>query len=175
MSRPARPGNRGASGTAPRFQLVAVGRGMPAPIKTLVEDYRQRLERHGGCALTEVAEEPRPPKQGGDPSFYQRKEAERLLPLLAGGGLTVFLDAGGRRMDSLELAREAGRWRDEGVKPVRFVIGGPDGLLPELLGRGGDWSLSLGPMTFPHMLVRVLLLEQLYRAMTLLEGIPYHR
>ncbi|MBF0285016.1 MAG: 23S rRNA (pseudouridine(1915)-N(3))-methyltransferase RlmH [Magnetococcales bacterium] len=67
-----------------------------------------------------------------------------------------------------------GRWRDEGLRPLRFLIGGPDGLHPKIL-QTVQLSLSLGPLTYPHMLASVLILEQLYRASTLLEGVPYHR
>ncbi|MBF0285820.1 MAG: 23S rRNA (pseudouridine(1915)-N(3))-methyltransferase RlmH, partial [Magnetococcales bacterium] len=147
----------------PRFQLIAVGRGMPPPVRELVGEYLHRLERHGGCQLIEIAEEPRPPKSGPDPLSLMKKEADRILPHLAGGGLSIALALDGEALDSESLARRVGRWRDEGIRPLRFLIGGPDGLHPELR-RATRHALSLGPMTYPHMLARVLILEQLYRA-----------
>ncbi|MEO5365899.1 MAG: 23S rRNA (pseudouridine(1915)-N(3))-methyltransferase RlmH [Magnetococcus sp. WYHC-3] len=157
-----------------KFRLVAVGRGMPAPALAMFEDYSRRLERHGGLELVEVAEHRR--TGAGDERTRQAlaDEAARLLPKVEGYGPLIALDRGGRMLSSPELAHMLGQLRDEGERQICLLCGGPDGLAPELLQRA--WlRLSFGPMTFPHMLFRVMLAEQIYRAMTLLAGVPYHR
>ncbi len=146
---------------------------MPPAVRTLVNDYQQRLERIGGVSLLEIAEA----RRTGD-SVAERQqgllwEATRLRERLPPAALLLPLESGGRSMPSPAFAAEMQSWRDAHAT-VCFLIGGPDGLHPDIL-RLGAWSLSLGPMTFPHMLVRVLLLEQLYRAYTILQRIPYHR
>jgi len=84
------------------------------------------------------------------------------------------LDGRGKMLDSAGLARQLGSWRDQGTAGITFVIGGADGLGDDVLARA-DLVLSLGAMTWPHQLVRVMLAEQLYRAQTILSGHPYHR
>ena len=86
----------------------------------------------------------------------------------------VLLDERGRQMTSEEFAALLGRWRDDGRPAASFVIGGPDGLSPDLTA-AADLVLGLSPLTWPHQLVRIMLAEQLYRAVTILVGHPYHR
>lgn len=160
-----------------RQWIVAVGRGMPPAVAQLVGEYQERLRRWGGLELLEVAEHRRSGKGAERPAERLRAmagEAERLRAKIPPGALVVALDRSGATLSSEELARQLGRWREEGVSSLCFVIGGPDGLHPELLAQAPH-RLSFGPMTFPHMLVRAMLAEQLYRAATLLEGVPYHR
>ncbi len=104
----------------------------------------------------------------------RRLEGEALLAALPAGATVVALDVEGRSLSSEAFARQLARWRDGGVRELAFVIGGADGLDPAVLARA-DARLSLGPMTWPHLLVRVLLAEQLWRAASLLAGHPYHR
>ncbi len=146
---------------------------MPAPLRALTEDYQQRLQRGGGVSLVEVAEARRSGATAADRQQGLLYEANRLREHIPQSSLLLPLDSTGRMMSSLEFAGQMQRWREAG-EHLCFVIGGPDGLHPDLL-RMGSATLSLGPMTFPHLLVRVLLLEQLYRAYTLIQGIPYHR
>lgn len=154
------------------FRLVAVGRGMPGPVAELVREYQRRLVPIAPVTLTEVAEEKR---DGGlDRAHLLAREGVRLRKHLVPGMPVIPLDLAGRTLSSPQLADTVNAWQLDGVGEVCFVIGGPDGLDGELL-KAAPWSLSLGPMTFPHMLVRVLLLEQLYRAMTILHRLPYHR
>src|SRR5258708_6718042 len=94
--------------------------------------------------------------------------------LKAEGGRVVALEARGNPLDSAGLARQLGRWRDQGARDVAFLIGGADGLDPTVT-EAADLVLSLGAMTWPHALARVMLAEQLYRAETILSGHPYHR
>ena len=102
------------------------------------------------------------------------EEAGRLIAALPAGGMVVALDERGKSLTSPDFAGHVGRARDAGRGAFAFVIGGPDGLAGEVRARA-DLVLSFGALTWPHQLVRVLLAEQLYRAMTILAGHPYHR
>lgn len=155
-----------------KFQLVAVGRGMPAAVKTLVAEYQSRLLPFGGCVLSEVAEHRRT-GGNGERNLALSREGERIRELLAGAPY-VALDGQGKSLSSEGLSQTIHRTLEEGHRQMRFIIGGPDGLHEDLLQQA-VWRLSLGAMTFPHMLARVILLEQLYRAMTIIRHIPYHR
>jgi 23S rRNA (pseudouridine1915-N3)-methyltransferase len=141
-----------------RLRIVAVGRCRDAP---LVELTRRYLERTS--FPTELVElQPR------------GSEAAAILDALPAGGRVVALDERGRYMGSAELARRLGDWRDGGERVASFVIGGADGLDKAVLDRA-DLKLAFGRATWPHMLVRVMLAEQLYRAGSILAGHPYHR
>jgi 23S rRNA (pseudouridine1915-N3)-methyltransferase len=102
------------------------------------------------------------------------REAELLLAALPPGARLVALDERGAAWSSVELARQLAGWRDAGIGAVAFAIGGADGLGAAVIARA-DAVLSLGKMTWPHLLVRSMLLEQLYRAQQILAGHPYHR
>ncbi len=157
-----------------KLTLIAVGRSMPQPITELVEEYRHRLKRHGGVDLIPIAEERRRGDSEANRLMALQKEAQRIKDKLPGRGLVVPLYAGGKAFSSEKFAAQLGRWRDAGEPGVAFIIGGPDGLDDSIL-KMGRVSLSFGPMTLPHMLARVVLLEQVYRGFTILEGVPYHR
>jgi 23S rRNA (pseudouridine1915-N3)-methyltransferase len=101
-------------------------------------------------------------------------EAERLARRVPDGAHIILLDAKGKGMTSEDFAEMLGALRDAGTKDLAFVIGGPDGLAP-LPGKRAGRSLAFGPQTWPHMLVRAMLSEQIYRALTILAGHPYHR
>lgn len=101
-------------------------------------------------------------------------EAERLARRVPDGAHVVLLDARGKGMTSEEFADMLAALRDAGTRDLAFVIGGPDGLKP-LPGKRAGRSLAFGPQTWPHLLARVLLTEQVYRAMTIMAGHPYHR
>jgi 23S rRNA (pseudouridine1915-N3)-methyltransferase len=154
-----------------RLTLAAVGRLRSGPEKALAEDYLLRAERTGrplGLApVTLVEVEDR--KGGGKAS-----EAAALARAVPPGARLVALDERGRQMDSPGFAAELARWRDAGVPEAVFLIGGADGLDPALVGRA-DLVLSFGAMVWPHLLVRAMLAEQIYRAATILAGGPYHR
>lgn len=146
---------------------------MPSPIRALVADYRKRLVHFGGLDLIEIAEAHR--DSDGEAQRIQGLllEAKRIKKSLPQPCTLIPLHASGRHVSSDQWAKVVDDWRHQ-AGTVCFLIGGPDGLHPELL-EAAPWSLSLGSMTFPHMLTRVLLLEQLYRAFTILHRIPYHR
>jgi 23S rRNA (pseudouridine1915-N3)-methyltransferase len=147
--------------------IVAVGRARKGPMRELFDDYAGRLKP--GIKLREV-EERRPLK--GD--VLKAKEAALLLAGVPKGAYLVALDSSGKAPASEELAQRLQGWRDDGGGTVAFVIGGADGLDDAVLARA-DLKLSLGPMTWPHMLVRVMLAEQLYRADCILRNHPYHK
>ncbi len=101
-------------------------------------------------------------------------EADLLARAVPAGALLVALDERGATMSSPEFAVQLAKWRDDGRQDLAFIIGGADGIAPALRDRA-DFALSFGRMVWPHMLVRVMLAEQLYRAATILGGGPYHR
>ena len=154
-----------------RVSICAVGRLRAGPEHDLIGDYLQRFDRNGralGLGPARVLEvEDR--KGGG-----MVAEAGLLSRALPAGALVVALDERGRVLSSPEFAEELGGWRDKGRQELAFVIGGADGIAPALRDRA-DLSLSFGRMVWPHMLVRVMLAEQLYRAASILAGAPYHR
>ncbi len=147
------------------MRLVAVGRLRAGPEQALFDRYNARLRPR--LEVVEVAE------GSGAPAEAKRREAAGLLAALPPGGLAVALDLGAAASGSEGLARLLERWLGLS-RPLCFLIGGADGLDPAVLARA-DHLLSLGPMTWPHMLVRVMLAEQLYRAQSILAGHPYHR
>ncbi|MBF0271122.1 MAG: 23S rRNA (pseudouridine(1915)-N(3))-methyltransferase RlmH [Magnetococcales bacterium] len=155
-----------------KITLLAVGRVMPSPIRDLVEEYRERLHHFVPTRVECVAEEKR--DKGMTPRQAMEREGQRLLARIPPGALVVALDASGRTLSSPELSRQMDHWLQDACSELVLLIGGPDGLDPAVKSAAA-FILSLGPMTYPHMLVRVLILEQLYRAMTLLRGVPYHR
>lgn len=154
-----------------RVHLCAVGRLRPGPERDLVEDYVQRFDRTGrALGLGPFAEHEVEDKRGGG----MAAEAELLGRVVPSGALLAVLDERGRVMSSPEFADQLAKWRDGGRQDVAFVIGGADGIAPALRDRA-DFALSFGRMVWPHMLVRVMLAEQLYRAASILSGAPYHR
>jgi 23S rRNA (pseudouridine1915-N3)-methyltransferase len=152
--------------------VCAVGRiRADQPERAIFEDYHMRFNRTGKpLALGPMVEVEVEDKKGGG----MEAEAELLLRAVPAGALLVTLDERGRVMSSPEFAADLAKWRDGGRQDVAFVIGGADGIAPSLRARA-DASISFGKMVWPHMLVRVMLAEQLYRAATILAGGPYHR
>ena len=148
--------------------VLAVGRLRPS-YREAVDDYLRRLGRHHKVREIEVREASRAPTV----EAQRREEAERIRARLPAGGRMVALAREGAGWSSEELARRLGTWLRE-ARPVALVIGGSHGLDPVLLAAAADrWSL--GPLTLPHELARVVVAEQLYRAGTILRGEPYHK
>jgi len=153
---------------------VAVGRRVPEWIATGFAEYARRLPREAGLELREIKPAARPASMA--PAALRRvlnEEAARIRSALPERGFTIVLDERGRTVTTAEFARLLERWRLDG-RDVAFVIGGADGV-DEALKRDADLTLSLSSLTLPHALCRVLLAEQLYRAVSLLAGHPYHR
>ena len=153
------------------MHLCAVGRLRAGPERDLIADYTTRFDRTGRALglgpLTEHEVEDK--KNAG-----KAAEAELLARAVPAGAVLVTLDERGKLLTSPEFAAQLGRWRDAGRQDLAFVIGGADGIDPSLRARA-DFSISFGAMVWPHMLVRVMLTEQLYRAANILSGGPYHR
>lgn len=155
-----------------RLVIVAVGRARAGPLRTLFEDYAGRIAATrllGRVDLREVEE--RRPLAAPE---LKLREAELIRAALPKGAVSVALDARGQALSSEAFAARLGQWRDAGTADLSFIIGGADGLDPTLI-KSASLVLSLGAMTWPHMLARVMLAEQLYRAATILTGHPYHR
>ncbi len=154
-----------------RLHLCAVGRLRAGPERDLVDDYLQRLERTGRpLGLGPVQEHEVEDKRGGG----MAAEGQLLTRAIPDGAALCVLDERGKILSSPEFAQMLAGWRDGGRQDAAFVIGGADGVDPALRGRA-DQVISFGRMVWPHMLVRVMLAEQLYRAATILAGSPYHR
>jgi 23S rRNA (pseudouridine1915-N3)-methyltransferase len=144
-----------------RVRIVAVGTRMPGWVTQAYEDYTRRLRTAMRVDLEEIAIG----KNKGD-------EEKRLIERV-GDDYLVTLDEHGKSLTTLELARWLAQRQQDG-RDLAFVIGGPDGLGPLILGKAAlRWSLSA--LTFPHAMVRVILAEQLYRAQSVLQNHPYHR
>ncbi len=153
------------------MHICAVGRLRAGPERSLIDDYIQRFDRTGRAhSLGPLTEHEVEDKRGGG----MATEADLLARTLPVGAVTVCLDERGRLFSSPDFAAQLGQWRDAGRQDVAFVIGGADGIAPGLRARA-DLAISFGQMVWPHMLVRVMLAEQLYRATTILAGGPYHR
>ncbi|MEL6172803.1 MAG: 23S rRNA (pseudouridine(1915)-N(3))-methyltransferase RlmH [Pseudomonadota bacterium] len=154
-----------------RVHVCAVGRMRAGPELSLVEDYLARFDRTGralGLGAAKVLEvEDR--KGGG-----QKAETELLVKAIPKGSLILALDERGKTLSSPEFAGKLANWRDDGRRDLAILIGGADGIAPDLRAQT-DFSISFGKMVWPHMLARVMLAEQLYRATSILAGTPYHR
>lgn len=154
-----------------RVHICAVGRLRGGPEADLISDYVTRFDRTGRAlglgplTVTEVED-----RKGGG----MEAEAELLRRAIPQGAVLCCLDERGKIDSSPVFAKRIAGWRDAGRGPLAFVIGGADGLSPALRAEA-DHALSFGDMVWPHMLVRVMLVEQLYRAASILAGGPYHR
>ena len=154
-----------------KLRICAVGRLRAGPEKALVDDYLDRFFKTGRalglgpCDVIEVED-----RKGGG----KAAEAALLQKSIPNGALCVALDERGTPMASPRFAETLLAWRDEGQRDIAFLIGGADGLDPALVARA-RLTLSFGKMVWPHMLARVMLAEQIYRATTILAGTPYHR
>ena len=147
--------------------IAAVGRLRAGPERELVDAYLRRTPWTIDQRDIEIRR-----RLTGD--ALMAAEADALVAALPKGAVAVALDERGRALTSQDLAGQIGRWRDAGRSGIAFLIGGADGHGPAVRERA-DLTLSFGPMTWPHLLVRVMLAEQIYRAWSILEGHPYHR
>lgn len=151
--------------------IAAVGRLRASPEAALCADYMQRAQLAGrGIGLYPFELREVEARMAGD----REREADLLLAALPSGARLVLLDERGESWPSHTLANKLARWRDDGCPAAAFLIGGPDGHSPALRNNTPD-LLAFGAQTWPHRLVRVMLAEQLYRAVTILGNTPYHR
>lgn len=153
-----------------RVRVVAVGRLRNAGLKAACDDYVRRAARGLRLEVREVADSGR---RAGSPQDARRIEAERLLAAVPPGARIIAVSRAGRTLSSDAFAALVGRWREE-AKDVALLVGGAFGLDAGLLRRA-NLTLSLSSFTLPHELARLVLLEQLYRAVTILKGEPYHK
>jgi 23S rRNA (pseudouridine1915-N3)-methyltransferase len=154
-----------------KARLVAVGERAPSWVAQGFADYRQRLSHWLPLELVET--EPGLRGKGRDPTRAMHDEGARVLAALPKTALVVVLDGRGREWSSEQLSGRLEHWRGQG-RDLAFLIGGPEGHAPEVMQRA-DESWSLGALTLPHMLVRLVVAEQLYRAAAMLANHPYHR
>jgi 23S rRNA (pseudouridine1915-N3)-methyltransferase len=162
-----------------RFLVIAVGRLKQGPERELAERYHKRFEDIGrklgfrGLEILEI-----PESRARDAATRITEEAAAILGQTPENSVLVSLDERGENIDTSRFAAQLSKWRDQGSANTVFVIGGADGLSPELGVNGkfkGTFRIAFGAATWPHQMVRVMLLEQLYRAATILAGHPYHR
>jgi 23S rRNA (pseudouridine1915-N3)-methyltransferase len=155
--------------------VIAVGRLKQGPERELAERYRERFDDIGrklgfrGLEIHEI-----PESRARDAATRISEEATAISAAIPDKSVLVALDERGDNIDSPSFARHLGRWRDDSIANTIFVIGGADGLSPDLR-RKAKLRVAFGSATWPHQMVRVMLLEQIYRAATILAGHPYHR
>ncbi len=149
-----------------RLLIAAAGKWKSGPERALFEHYAGRIAF--ALELREIEE-----KKKLKPDLLKRREGELLLAQVPAGAIIVALDEGGKTLSSPAFAEKIGRWRDE-ARDVVFLIGGADGL-DEAVKKRADLVIGFGSQTWPHLLVRAMLAEQIYRAECILSGHPYHR
>jgi 23S rRNA (pseudouridine1915-N3)-methyltransferase len=158
-----------------RLLVITIGRLKQGPERELADRYRERFDDIGrklgfrGLEIHEIAE-----SRARDAATRMAEEATAISSAIPAKSTIVVLDERGDNLDSSTFAQKLGRWRDDQIANTIFVIGGADGLSPELR-RMAQMRMAFGSATWPHQMVRVMLLEQIYRAATILAGHPYHR
>jgi 23S rRNA (pseudouridine1915-N3)-methyltransferase len=151
-----------------RFRFIWTGKTRDPRLRALVEDYFERLSHFVRCEVTELKESGAEDKWGID------RDTKRISDALRPGAVTVLLDPEGTEWTSQQLAEQVRSWEGSGIKEVAFVIGGPRGLSPDFVTKANKrWSLTR--LTLTHEMARVLLFEQLYRAYTIVHGLPYQK
>ena len=155
-----------------KIRLIAVGRLTVPYVREGCAEYLQRLRRYFEVETVELKDAAR--RRGGSPTRWKEEEARSMLARVSRSGTRVALDEQGRQMTSRDFASWLARARDGGVSEVAFLVGGPDGLA-DRVRQDAHLVLSLGRLTLPHELARLVLIEQLYRVGTILAGHPYHR
>ena len=158
-----------------KIDLLCVGRLKDEPERSIVARYLERFQQFGAALgfapplMTEL-----PESRAKSPQERKAAEAVELRKRLKDGSRVIALDERGQSMSSAEFAALLARWRDDGIRHLHIVIGGPDGL-DVGFAQGAALTLSLGRMTLPHGLARAIFAEQLYRAASIMAGHPYHR
>ncbi|MGI8917419.1 MAG: 23S rRNA (pseudouridine(1915)-N(3))-methyltransferase RlmH [Pyrinomonadaceae bacterium] len=152
-----------------RLRLIWTGKTRDARLRELQLDYEKRLSHFARCEIVEIRES----ASAGITAGIDR-DSKSISDRLSNGSVTVLLDPEGSSWSSPELAAQIQRWENQGTKEVAFIVGGPYGVSPELTARVQQrWSLTR--LTLTHEMVRVVLLEQLYRAYTIIHGLPYQK
>ncbi|MDD2364602.1 MAG: 23S rRNA (pseudouridine(1915)-N(3))-methyltransferase RlmH [Desulfuromonadaceae bacterium] len=150
-----------------KLKIIWIGKSRYPWVKDAIEEYSGRIKRYIPLELLDIRDE-----KGAEAEEMRRRECERLEKQIPPGATLVLLDERGEQMDSPGLASFIGKQRDSGSGEIVFAIGGAYGFSEEFRRRGK--LLALSKMTFTHQMVRVFLLEQIYRAFTILNNEPYH-
>jgi len=153
------------------IQIIAVGHKMPAWVDQAFNEYAKRMPRQQAVTLTAIATAAR--TTGQTRARLQQQEAQKIQARIKPGSYNIVLDEKGKQWSTLEWAEHYRHWLQQ-TPQLNFILGGPDGLLPQLLQQA-DQKIALGKMTMPHGLARVVLMEQIYRVWSVVAGHPYHR
>ncbi|MCI9074237.1 MAG: 23S rRNA (pseudouridine(1915)-N(3))-methyltransferase RlmH [Dorea sp.] len=158
-----------------KITLIAVGKIKEKYIRDAVAEYSKRLSRYCRLEILETADEKTPEDAGrAEEKSIREKEGKRILKLIREDAYVITLEIEGRMPDSIELADKIEKLGIRGVSHIIFIIGGSIGLSEEVRARS-DYALSFSKLTFPHQLMRVILLEQIYRSFRIIQGEPYHK
>lgn len=156
-----------------KFTIVTIGKLKTAYLRDGVAEFVKRLAPYGGATIIELNESKQSSQDASQRAAIVEEEGQRVMKQIANKGFVVLLDVKGKHVSSEELAAKIQRLEVEGTSEMTFVIGGAFGVSKELRQRA-DLALSFSPMTFTHQMVRLLLVEQLYRACKINRNEPYH-
>ena len=158
-----------------KIDICCVGKVKESSFRDMISEYSKRLSRYANLSILEVQDEKTPDNASATvEEAIKKKEGERLLGVIKDNAYVIALAIDGKNLSSTELADKINSLGIDGTSHIQFVIGGSLGLSPEVLSRA-DMKLSFGRMTFPHQLMRVILLEQIYRSYRIRTGAPYHK
>ncbi|MBR1674340.1 MAG: 23S rRNA (pseudouridine(1915)-N(3))-methyltransferase RlmH [Eubacterium sp.] len=158
-----------------KIDICCVGKVKESSFRDMISEYSKRLSRYANLSILEVQDEKTPDNASATvEEAIKKKEGERLLGVIKDNAYVIALAIDGKNLSSTELADKINNLGIDGTSHIQFVIGGSLGLAPEVLSRA-DMKLSFGRMTFPHQLMRVILLEQIYRSYRIINNEPYHK
>ena len=158
-----------------KISLITVGKIKEKYLKDAIAEYSKRLSRYCKLEIIEVTDEKTPDHaRESVEDAIRSKEAERIQKYIKEDAYIITLEIGGKQLTSEELAEKIDKLGIQGVSHIIFIIGGSIGLGREVLSKS-DYALSFSKMTFPHQLMRVILLEQIYRSYRIINGEPYHK
>ncbi len=158
-----------------KIDICCVGKVKESSFRDMISEYSKRLSRYANLSILEVQDEKTPDNASATvEEAIKKKEGERLLGVIKDNAYVIALAIDGKNLSSTELADKINSLGIDGTSHIQFVIGGSLGLSPEVLSRA-DMKLSFGRMTFPHQLMRVILLEQIYRSYRIINNEPYHK
>lgn len=149
-----------------KFKFIWVGKTRDKNWLALQNDYLERLSHFAKCDICEIRD--------ANGAAARKTEGNRILDKVNQNAFACLLDIGGKSLSSNDLAAQLGRWQDSGLKEIVFIIGGATGVSAEVAARA-DFRVSLSFLTFTHEMARVVLIEQLYRAFTIIKGFPYQK
>ena len=158
-----------------KITIVTVGKIKEKYLRDAVDEYTKRLSKYCRLEIIQVADEKTPENASETvENQIRQKEGERILKYLKEDAYVITLEIGGKMLDSVEFSKKIENLGIQGKSHLIFVIGGSIGLAREVMARS-DFALSFSKMTFPHQLMRVILLEQVYRSYRIINGEPYHK